>query len=48
MMTECVPITKGQGCGDWFIIRRFSLAATTWAPVLKTNRSFRAQLGLGP
>lgn len=48
LLTECTPLTTGERCADWFVLRRFGLTGTTVARVLKADPAVRALLGMGP
>lgn len=46
LCTACVSLSKCQRCDYWFLLRRFTLRATTAARVLKTDLFFRPHLQL--
>lgn len=43
---QCTPLTIGQRCADWFLLRRFRLTATIAAKLLQHDSTFRESLQL--
>lgn len=42
----CVPVTMGQRCADWSVMRHFRLSATNAGLILSRRNSFRLAVGL--
>lgn len=45
---NCVLLTVGQRCADWFVLRQFRVTGTNAAKVLQKNGNLRSIVGLPP
>jgi hypothetical protein len=40
----CFPLTLGQRCADWFVLRQFRATSTTASDVLKRDEAIRERM----